>query len=113
MRSKEAKVILPLLNALKSMKPDQRIIVMSHLDDRTRDAIYRTIDTVMRSKKVPTVERKLLRERLAPHKETLRYLTNVEKGPVGKKRRLTQIGGAPLDSVLNTAIPLLMDFFPK
>ncbi len=113
MKRKERTIILPLLNALKTMKPDDRVIVMAHLDDKTRDAIYSTIDSVLRSKKVSTVERKLLAQRLAPHKDTFRYLINSKKGAVGKKRKLSQIGGAPFNYVLKTAIPLLMDIFPK
>jgi hypothetical protein len=115
-RNTKKGVLLPLLHVLKSLKPDYRVIILSHLDDATRDAIYKTITQVLSSDKVPAKRRLYLKSRLSPYKNHLRYLATCKPGKRCqhlKKKRLTQIGGGPMSHVLKTAIPLLLNLFPK
>lgn len=110
--SKTRRVLLPVLGVLRSMKPEQRIILLAHLDDPTRDALYRTIGEVLHSDKVPRKRRLTLKGKLEPYKKELRYLANAKRTSASRKKRaLAQIGGGPLSHVLGAAIPLLLDTF--
>jgi hypothetical protein len=110
---KRTKVLLPLLQVLKSLTSEQRTIVLAHLDDKTRDFIYETITTVLRSEKLPFRKRAALKEKLSPYKNDLRYISDKKKSRAQKKNRLTQLGGGPMAHVLKTAIPMLLNLFPK
>ena len=110
---KKKHVLLPLLNALRSVEPKQRIILMAHFDDKTRDAIYETIAHVLKSEKVPFAKRLFLKSKLTPYKSQLRILANKKKGSLQKKKKLAQIGGGPMSHVLSTAVPLLLNLFSK
>lgn len=111
MNKKNRKVILPLLHILKSLKPDQRIIVLAHLDDKTRDILYQTIVWVLRGKKLPHGSRQYLRSKLKSFQKEFRYLGDAGKTERSKKKKLMQIGGGPLKHVLSLAVPLLLDTF--
>lgn len=106
------KSLLPFLHVLKSLKARDRIIILAHLDDETRDSIYKTISQVLRSNKVPIQNKLYLRDKLKSHKDNLRYLINQKKSSTQKKKKLTQIGGSPLSVLLNTALPLMLNLFP-
>lgn len=111
MNKKKKKIILPLLHTLKSLKPEQRIIVLAHLNDETKDVLYQTIMWVLRGDKLPPGSRKYLQKKLLPFKKDLRYLGTAEKSPRVKQKKLMQVGGGPLKHVLSIAIPLLLDTF--
>lgn len=106
-------VLLPLLHALKGVRPDHRVILMAHFDDKTRDALYETITNVLRSEKVPFEKRLFLKTKLAEHRDDLRYLSNKKKSSKQKQKRLAQIGGGPMSHVLDLAIPLLLNLYAK
>ena len=103
------RVLLPLLHILKSMRSDHRVILMSHLDDEARDAIYQTIFKTLTSSKVPLRKRLFLKSKLLPYKSHLRYLASSSKPSRAKKRRLAQMGGGAMSDVLRVAIPLLIN----
>lgn len=111
--AKKKAVVLPLLHALKSIKPEHRVIILAHLDDETRDALYEAITHVLRSDRIPFRKRLFLKSKLKPYKNHLRYLTSEKRSGEQKKKRLTQIGGGPMAYVLREAIPLLLDVFPR
>ena len=111
MRAKQKKVLLPLLAILKSMKPTDRVILMSHLDDVSRDALYETINKVLTSTSVPPSKRRYLKTKLMPFKSDLRFLADRRKSTTSKKKKLTQMGGAPMGVVLRTAVPLLLNLY--
>jgi hypothetical protein len=112
--ARKKRVLLPLLQVLKSMKPEYRVIILSHLDDETRDSLYETITDVLNSDRVPFRRRLYLKSKLSPYKDHLRYLADRNKNSgYGKKKRLAQVGGGPMSHVLKTAIPLLLNIFPK
>ena len=106
-------VALPLLYALKTMRPEQRVIVLAHLDDVSKDLLYQTINKVLSSEELPFRRRLQLRDKLRPYRSQLRYLADGKKTPQQKRERLTQIGGGPMGHVLKEALPLLLHLFPK
>ena len=111
MHSRRKRFLLPLLSILKRIKPSERIIIMSHIDDVTRDALYETINHVLTSESIPLRKRLLLKAKLTPFKNDFRFLTSKKRSSVAKKKKLTMMGGAPLGYVVKTAIPLLLDLY--
>ncbi len=114
MRETQKKVILPLLGVLKNLKAADRIIILAHLDDLSRDSLYETINRVLsQSSPLPSSKKKLLKKKLWPHRDDLRYLTSQKKSNREKKRRLVHMGGNPLGYLLKTAVPLLLNLYGK
>lgn len=115
MRETQRKVILPLLGVLKNLKAADRIIILAHLDDLSRDSLYETINRVLsQSSPLPSSKKKLIRKKLWSHREDLRYLTSKKsKSKREKKRRLVHMGGNPLGYLLKAAVPLLLNLYGK
>jgi hypothetical protein len=113
MKKSEKTVLLPLLQVLQTIKPEHRMILLAHFDDKTSDSLYATITQVLKSNKVPIAKRLLLKSKLTPYKKDFRYLNDKKKSGTQKKKRLTQLGGGPMTHVLKTAIPLLLNMFTK
>lgn len=110
---RQKKVLLPLLEVLKTVKPDQRVILLAHLDDKTRDLLYQTIQRVLTSDRIPFRKRLFLKSKLNNYKHDLRYLADQRKSPGAKKRKLAQVGAGPMTYILRAAIPLLLNVFGK
>jgi len=114
MRVSRRKYVLPLLGVLKTLKPADRIIVLSHLDDITRDRLYETINHVLSTASpLPAAKKKLLKRRLWKHRDDLRFVTDANKRSGERKKRLLQMGGAPMGYLLKTAVPLLLNLYSK
>ena len=113
MRSSKRKVLLPLLAILKKMHANDRMILLSHLDDVTRDSIYEMIAHVLRSNSLPMRKKLFLKSKLAPYKNDIRFLADTRKSSKLKKRRLTEMGGAPMGFIVRTAVPLLLNLYAK
>jgi len=113
-RLKRDEVMIPLLNVLKKLPSSSRVIILAHLDDKTRDKLYRTITLVLRSRKVPADRRQFLKARLAPFKKQLDVISGKKKfsSPL-KKSKLLQVGGGPMKHILSTALSLLLKTFEK
>lgn len=103
--------MLPLLHILRLMKPQHRVVVMSHFDEHTRENLYDTIDDVLTSDRVPFRKRLFLKSKLSEHKKLLRAITNKAKTSGERKKRLLQFGGAPMSHLLTTALPLLLNLY--
>lgn len=104
--------ILPLLEALKTVKPHFRVILLGHLDDRTRDALYQTVTKVLRADHDRRSKLRL-RKLLGAYKDQLRDLgAESRKSANHKKKTLAQIGAGPMSHVLKSAIPLLLTKLP-
>ena len=104
-------IILPLLSVLKEMRADQRIIVLQHFDDATRDALYEVIEHALCDSRLPARRRARLRAKLMPHKHEWRYVLDRSRPPAMRKRKLLQLGGGPLSYILKAAVPFLLDIF--
>jgi hypothetical protein len=112
-QQRKKNVLLPLLHVLKSINPEQRVIILAHMDEKTRDAIYETITHVLTSDHMPIDKRILLKNELGAHKKDLRYVIDKKKGSLQRRKKLAQIGGGPMTPVLKLAIPLLLNMFPS
>ena len=110
---RNAQVLLPLLNILMGLPSEKRIILLNHLDESTKDGIYKCIRSVLHSDEVSLRRRLFLKTKLQPYKSHLRYLARSSKNSskVLKTRRLTQIGGGPMEVILRTAVPMLLNIF--
>lgn len=114
MRESRRKHVLPLLGVLKSLKPADRVIVLSHLDDITRDRLYETINHVLSTASpLPAAKKTLLKKRLWKHRDDLRFVTDARKRAGERRKRLLQMGGAPMGYLLKTAVPLLLNLYSK
>lgn len=111
--SKRVNELIPLLSVLKSLKSSDRIIILAHLDDETRDHLYLTIASVLKSEKVPIQTKLTLKKKLHSHEDSLKHIIDNSVSKQTKKAKLTQLGGGPLKTILNTALPLMLDLFPK
>ncbi len=109
--SRRVRMLVPLLEALRTMKPAHRIIVLSHLSSTAQDHLYATIAKVLTSKRVPDKKRGQLKKKLEPYKKLLRKLADRSSSVRTKKRLLPQIGAGPLTHVLSTAVPLILQTF--
>jgi len=99
--------LLELLQALKKCN-SSRNAVLNHLDDNSCEAIYEVIANVLQNPRVSPSSAKKLKRKLAPHKNTLRYLATPTRSKKVKRKKLVQMGGSAFSTILNTAIPLLL-----
>jgi len=105
--------LLPLLEVIRSLKDEQRVIVLAHLNDVSLDGIYRAITETLQTERIPIKKRVKLRSQLEPYKNEFRTLSGVSKGtPRMKKRALMQVGGGPMSYLLKEAVPFLLDILP-
>lgn len=95
------------------MSEKSRVIILSHLDNVSKDALYEVIQRVIKSQEVPIKKRLVLRDKLLPYKQHVRFLANTTSKKRKKKkiRKLMQVGGGALSSILEIAIPLLLRLY--
>ena len=105
--------LLPLLDVLKRVEADDRLILLSYFDNETRDLLYETIVCVLQSDKVPLQKRLHLKRVLSPFKEELRHAAKQFGGGDSGSATVhfARAGGRPLGELIDAAIPLLVDFF--
>ncbi len=110
---RQIRQLLPLLQVLKSMKPADRIIMMSHLSNEAKDVLFKTVTHVMSSNNLSGGRRRLLKSKLAPYKNILTYFTSSRSTPAGRRKRVVQLGGSPMNYILGAALPLFVNLFAK
>lgn len=111
-RNVQKQMYVPLLNVLKKMEPEDRIILMSHFNDVTTDYLCATITRLLRDQKIPFEKKLVLREKLMPYEKKLRYLAKKTKSSKKMRRKvLSQIGGGPMNYLIDTALTKLLDLF--
>lgn len=103
--------LLPLLDVLRRVKPSQRVILLSHMSDATKDDIYATVADLLQGRRMPARKRRALKAKLLPFKDQLRFLADGTKSPSQKSKVLVQVGAGPMSVVLKTAVPLLLNLF--
>jgi hypothetical protein len=101
--------VLPFLQVLKQLRPGQRSILLSHLDNESCEMVYEAVANVLKNPKVTPAKRRQLKKALAPHKKCLRSLVSKKRSSGLKRKDLASVGGFPLGLVLSTAIPLLLN----
>ena len=100
--------IVQFLHTMKTIEPSNRSAVIQGLDNKSCKLLYRAITSALQSPYVGPTRRKRLSQRLAPYKNQLRILMMNNTDLRKKKKILKEMGGFPLDIILNTAIPLLL-----
>ena len=110
---KRLRAMLPFLQILKDLTPNQRAIILAHINDSSCEAIYETVSNVLRNKSVSEADARKLKRFLAPHKTCLRSLASKRLSSTQKRRKLYQIGGLPLATILGVGIPLLLSLIKK
>lgn len=111
-KQRRHQLYIPLLNVLMKMDSEDRIIVMAHFDDATKDYLCEVISYVLHTNKIPFETRLALREKLIPYKKQLMTLSHRKKlSSKTKTRALSQIGGGPMPTLMETAIASLMNLF--
>jgi hypothetical protein len=108
---KKADIVLPLLQALYDIKPvNRRSILLNHLDDEACEMIYETIRNVVFNEDLPKNARTRLKKNLAPLKKDVLTLARGKGSSTLKKKKLVQMGGFPLGTILSIAVPFLVEF---
>jgi len=112
MREGDRRQILPLLSVLKSLRAPQRVIVLAHLDDVTRDKVYQCINLTLHHRShLPPQIKKRLRRRLWKEREDLRCFSCGKSSKALKKKKLLQLGGAPMGYLLKSMVPLMLKLY--
>lgn len=109
MRSSRKRLLLPLLHALLRTPEDCRVILLSHLDDKTRDGIYEAIACTLTSSHVPLRKRLFLKSKLSNFKREFKVLASPKATPRQKKTSLCMVGAGPMRHLMRAAIPLLIN----
>lgn len=107
------KRLLSLAKTLADLKPHQRVIILDHLDLKTCDDIYYIISKVLNCEHFPKYKCNKLKHKLSSYSNDLAYVMDKSKNPKRRKKILTQLGGGVLPLILNAALPLLLNLFPK
>lgn len=102
------KNLLPVLHALKSIKPaHHRKTIINSLDEPTCQSLYELVHNVLSSKRISPAQVKKLQKSLSPHKEDLRYIARLRGKNSVKRKKLSSMGAFPFTALLSAAIPLL------
>lgn len=112
-RIRQKKLLLPLIGVLTRLTSADRIIILSHFDAATQDALAKVITGVLETSKLPFEKRLELRKQLGPHKKELLSLSDDTKSAGQKRKVLLRLGGGPMNRVLKTAVPLLLGTTPR
>lgn len=110
---KKLREVIPFLQTFKDLRPNQRSILIGHIDDKSCEILYEAIANVLRSPRISDGQRKKLRKILQAHKSCLRSLISNKTSRTLKRKKLQQIGGFPLATILATAVPLVLDLLMK
>lgn len=100
---------LPLLRIIKGLSKSDQKILLAHIDEDGLEAVYECVHNALSNTVIPVEKRKKLRNSLKAHKEDLRFLTASGNKKI-KRRKLLQLGGNPLDTILSTVLPILTSF---
>lgn len=98
---------LPLLKVLRDIKPEQRTIILAHLDNQGCSTVINSVKKVLHNKKLNNHTRKKLIKTLSSQKNLFRKLISSKKGK--DRKQLLPAVGSGLGLVLGTAIPLLLE----
>ncbi len=104
---------LPLFDTLTKTGGKQRSILLGHLNDESCQALYQAVHNVLVNPNVTSKQKKRLQTVLLPHAKQVRYLADYKKSEKAKRKKLLQLGGFPLATILSVAIPLLMRILRK
>lgn len=106
----KSKEILPLLQILRQLSPDFRIIILSHIDNHTRDLLKQVLRNVLLDKsEMELIYQEDVKDGLQMHVEDVCSVLNTSSFEKKcNKDCLLKIGGSAFKPVLDYAIPLLL-----
>ena len=110
-KDKKRQIILPLLHILRQIKPEYRIILLAHFDNATKDSIYEVITDILTTEKIPFEHRLKLKKDLSPYKNRLQQVVRRKVYSDRDRNKLPQIGGGPMTSLFDSALPYLLDLY--
>jgi hypothetical protein len=99
------------LKTLQSLPESKQLDLLPFLGFDGCNAIYDCVYNILNNKELPN--RQKLKQKLAAHKATLRYLSDSSKSSKKKKEKLTRTGGAILTPILAAAVPLLLSYLMR
>ena len=106
---KQSSTLLPLLHVLREMPYEYRLILFSHLDAETKDLLKKMLRNVLLSNNpIREINQEEIALHLEPFSSDICSLFNSSSFKKHNEKCLIKIGGAPFDSILNCAIPLLL-----
>ena len=112
MKDADRREILPLLGVLKSLPSPQRVIVLAHLDNKTRDKVYECVHLTLQDRSaLPHESKNRLRRRLWKEREDWRCLSCKRSPKALKRQKLLQLGGAPMGFLLKSMVPLMLRLY--
>lgn len=110
---------IPLFQILKELKNYQRQIIIDHLDDESCSSLSSCIATVLLNGEKIRNKNEIksclknnkchFQKILSSHRKAKSRNIKKKASPFSKKRALARIGGNPLQLILSTAIPLLLE----
>ena len=109
---KKFQKIIPVIQILEKLKPQQRLQLADYLHDDVYDFIFECMHNVLHNKNFSTDFRKCLKKKLKNNSADVRYIVNMKKSKQLRKKRLIQSGGFPaiisaILSMLPVVIPLV------
>ena len=106
-----AKDHIPLLHVLRKLPPDDRQIILSHLDHKSCGQIENCLSKVLRQKKKMNAKtREALSACMRNHSKDFETFFTARSAKT-KIRALTRVGGNPLALLLRVGLPLLISLF--
>ena len=106
---KKFKKCLPLLKILEKLSPSERQDLFGFLNEHGVHAITNCVENTLYNKDIRKATAPL-RTELLQHKKQLKDLLNPKKSAKQKQRKLVQVGGDAIGSILSTLLPILMAF---
>lgn len=102
---------LPLFHVLRKLSPADRVIIFSHLNDKSCDHLQDCLTKILkRKRKLPDGVQKELQRCLKEHeKDFTAILTS--KSAAARRKALARVGGGPFTLLFGIGIPLLLSFF--
>lgn len=112
MKKAEAIKNIGLVSILRKLSPQDRNLIIDHLNDHSCEFIYECIYNGITNPNISKKSKKLLRDRLQNDKTKLRYLARPGGNSKRKRKILTQVGGF-LPFILGAVLPILTSLLQK
>lgn len=104
---------IPLLHILMKLAPEERQIVISHLNDSSCRQIETCMAKILRGKKrIDPTAREALHGCIRENESKLKKLFGARSG-AGKRKALTQVGGSFYSTLFSVGLPLLVDMLRR
>lgn len=108
-RSKKAiEKVLPLINCLEQLSPQDRLVILPFLNDEVFHFISECVHNTLHNSDFGSEVRNCLRKHLKDDASSLRYIADQRKTLRLRKKKIEQNGGSIM-FMLSTLLPVLID----